>query len=111
MLELIQTQLVIATQPKIDKLANKPDVVCLIETWLSDDVLVVIHNYSVLGLDRTDMVVVCIFVFCIVATVLFCPAELEVIIVSLCKSGFKLCLGVFYRPPFSPSFFYFDNFV
>ena len=63
--------------------------------------MVVIHNYSVLGLDRTDMVVVCIFVFCIVATVLFCPAELEVIIVSLCKSGFKLCLGVFYRPPFS----------
>ena len=52
---------------QIDKLAalctaNKTDVVYLVETWLSDDesddVLdseVAIHNYSVLGLDRTDM--------------------------------------------------------
>ena len=36
------------------------------------------------------------------------PAELELIIVSLCKSGFKLCLGVFYRPPSSQSSI-FDN--
>ena len=60
----ILTQLVIP--PKVDELAalcivNKPDVVCLVETWLSDDVLdseVAIHNHSVLGLDRTDMAVV-----------------------------------------------------
>ena len=46
--------------PKIDELAalcaaNKPDVVCLVETWLSADVLnseVVILNYSLLRLDR-----------------------------------------------------------
>ena len=50
-----------------------------------------------------------IIVFCIYSTVLIIGlAELELIIVSLCKSGFKLCLGVFYRPPSSHSTI-FDN--
>ena len=46
--------------PKIDELtalceANRPDVVCLVETWLSADVLdteIFIHNYSIVRLDR-----------------------------------------------------------
>ena len=46
--------------PKLDELtalcsANNPDIVCLVETWLSADILdteVSIPNYSILRLDR-----------------------------------------------------------
>ena len=46
--------------PKIDELsalcaAKSPDVVCLVETWLSPDILaseVAISNYSLVRLDR-----------------------------------------------------------
>ena len=34
-------------------------------------------------------------------TILCGPENLELLIVSLCKANFKLCLGVFYRPPSS----------
>lgn len=47
--------------PKLDKLAalcsaNNPNIVCLVETWLCDDVLnneVCIPNYSIIGHDRS----------------------------------------------------------
>ena len=100
--------------PKIDELAalcaaNKPDVVCLVETWLSADVVnseVAIHNYSLIRLDRNRHgggVAIYVHNCVLYNIVLSGPAELELIIVSLCKSGFKLCLGVFYRPPSSQS--------
>ena len=100
--------------PKIDELAalctaNNPDVVCLVETWLSADVLdleIAIHNYSLIRLDRNrhgSGVAIYVHNCVLYSIVLSGPAELELIIVSLCKSGFKLCLGVFYRPPSSHS--------
>lgn len=96
--------------PKIDKLAalctaNNPDIVCLVETWLSDDILdseVTVHNYSLIRLERNRHgggVAIYVHNCVLYSIVLSGPAELELIIVSLCISGFKLCLGVFYRPP------------
>ena len=81
--------------PKIDELAalyseNKTDIVCLIETWLSDDALdseVAIHNYSLIRPDRNRHGGgVAIYVHNCVSG----PAESEFIIVSLSKFAFKL---------------------
>ena len=77
--------------PKIDELA----VLC-VEIWLSVDVShseVAIHNYSPVRLDRNRhgsgvAVYVC---NCVFDDVLSGPAELELVTVSLYKSGFKLC--------------------
>ena len=84
---------------KIDELA----ALC-VETWLSvddSDSEVAIHNYSLVRLDRSRhgsgvAVYVCNCVFNDVA--LSGPAELELVIVSLYKSGFKLCLDIFIDP-------------
>ena len=87
----------------------------LVETWLSDDVLdseVAIHNYySLIRLDRNRHgggVAIYVHNCVLYSIVLSGAAELELIIVSRCKPGFKLCLGVFYRPPSSHSSI-FDN--
>ena len=72
--------------PKFDELValcsnDKPDVICLVETWLCEDVLdseLPIPNYSILRLDRNrhgDG-----------------PAGLELITVSLSRINFKLCI-------------------
>ena len=89
--------------PKLDELvalceANQPDVVCLVETWLSADVLnseVAIHDYCLIRLDRNRHgggVAIYVRNCVLYNIVLSGPAELELLIVSLCKS-------VFYRPP------------
>jgi len=96
--------------PKIDELAalcsaNKPDVVCLVETWLCMDILdteISIPNYSIIRLDRNRHGGgVALYIRNCVSynTVLYGSTGLEVIVVSLSKSNFKLCLCVFYRPP------------
>ena len=100
--------------PKSDELAalcaaNNPDAVCLVETWLSDDVLdneIFIPNYSIVRLDRNRHGGgVAIYIHCTITyNVLLCgPAGLELLVVSLLRNHFKLCLSVFYRPPSSPS--------
>ena len=98
--------------PKLDELtalcsANNPDIVCLVETWLSADILdteVSIPNYSILRLDRNRHGGGVALYICnkVLYNVLLCgPAGLELIVVSLTANSFKLCLGVFYRPPSS----------
>ena len=105
--------------PKIDELATlfsayKPDVVCLVETWLCMDILdteISIPNYSIIRLDRNRHGGgVALYIRNCVSynTVLYGSTGLEVIVVSLSKSNFKLCLCVFYRPPSSPPAI-FDN--
>ena len=100
--------------PKIDELiapcsANTPDIVCLVETWLSGDVLdreVSIPNYTIVRLDRNRHGGgVAMYIQDSVAyNVILCsPTGLELLIVSLLRNNFKLCLSVFYRPPPSPS--------
>ena len=95
--------------PKIDELAalcimNMPDVVCLAETWLCTDTLdteIFIPNYSIVRLDRNRHgggFAMYIKNSVSYNVVLYDSTGLEVIVVSLSKSNFKLCLRVFYRP-------------
>ena len=90
--------------PKLDELrvicqAYKPDVVCLVETWLSTDIFVselFIPNYTIVRHDRNRhgggvALYVSNSVLC--KTILCGPENLE-LLVSLCKANFKLCLGV-----------------
>ena len=95
--------------PKIDELialcsANTPDIVCLVETWLSGDVLdreVSIPNYTIVRLDRNrhgDGVAAYIQDSVAYNVILCGPAGLELLIVSLLRNNFKLYLSVFYRP-------------
>ena len=99
--------------PKIDELTvlcfmNMPDVVCLVETWLCMDILdtnLSIPNYSIVRLDRNRHgggVAMYIRNSVSYNVVLYGSAGLEVIVVSLSKCNFKLCVCVFYRPPSSP---------
>ena len=103
--------------PKLDKLAalcsaNNPDIVCLVETWLCDDVSnreVCIPNYSIVRCDRNRRGGgVAIFIHNSIRYNILVsgPANLELLVVSLSRNNFKLCLGVFYRPPSSPNFIF-----
>ena len=79
------------------------------ETWLSPDILaseVAISNYSLVRLDRHRHgggVAIYIHNCFQYNIVLSGPADLELVVVSVSKPGFNLCLGVFYRPPSSAS--------
>ena len=98
--------------PKHDELvalclSNKPDIVCLVETWLSADVLVnevAIPHYSLIRLDRNRHgggVAIYVHSSILFDVLLVGPAGLELIVVSLIRNNCKLCLCVFYRPPSS----------
>ena len=82
----------------------KPDIICLVETWLCEDVLdseIHVSNYSILKLDRNRHGGgVALYIHnSIMYNVLLCgQAGLELIVVSLSRTNFKLCIGVFYRP-------------
>ena len=75
------------------------------ETWLSTDILdneVAIPHYSLLRSDgNRHGGGVAIYVHCSILfnVLLSGPPSLELIMVSLTKNSFKLCLCVFYRPP------------
>ena len=98
--------------PKFDELvalcsAEHPDIICLVETWLCEDILdseVSIPNYSIVRLDRCRHgggVALFIHNSVLYNVILSDPTGLE-LIVSLSRINFKLYLGVFYRPPSSP---------
>ena len=99
--------------PKFDELvalcsAEHPDIICLVETWLYEDILdseVSIPNYSIVRLDRCRHggdVALFIHNSVLYNVILSGPTGLELIVVSLSRNNLKLCLGVFYRPPYSP---------
>ena len=86
-------------------LTCNPDIVCIVESWLSDDIQdneISLPNYSVVRLDRNRhgggivMYIKNTFTY---SNVLLGPSDLELIF---------LCLGTFYRPP-SSSVFIFDT--
>ena len=70
-------------------LSNKPDIVCLVETWLSADVLdneVAIPHYSLIRLDRNRHcggVAIYVHSSILFDVLLVGPAGLELIVVSL----------------------------
>ena len=100
--------------PKLDEVAaicatDNLDIVCLIETWLCSDVLdneVLIPNHSTVRSDRnrhTGGVAMYIHDSVAYNVLLYGSADLELLVVSLSRNNFQLCLSVFYRPPSSPS--------
>ena len=102
--------------PKLDDLrANvmlqKPHVVCIVETWLSEDITnheISLSGYQVQRFDRNRHGGgILVYIHNSLSYKLILQGDphgivdLELIVISVSKPGFKLCLGVFYRPPSS----------
>ena len=100
--------------PKVDELralveAESPDVICIVESWLSSEISddeLAIDKYQILRLDRNRhgggviMYVHC----CLSPKVLFAgDNDLELLIVSVSPEGSssKCCISLFYNPPSS----------
>ena len=100
--------------PKLDDIravsvAESPDIICVVETWLSNsisDYEIVLPGYQCVRCDRDrhDGGVL-MYIKSFLAFDLLCPnvvgIELLVVSVSSYKSSSKLCLAVYYRPPSS----------
>ena len=105
--------------PKIDYLRllctmYKPDCVCIVESWLSSDILdseLCIDGYDIIRLDRNRhgggvlLFINSVYSHCIVYTG---RPELELVIVSVRLFSVSLSIALFYRPPGSP-FVILDN--
>ena len=102
--------------PKLDELravteAENPDNVCIVETWLSNEISdseLTINNYQILRLDRDRHGggVIMYIHSSLTPKVLSAGAnnlELLIISVSPQNSSSKLCVSLFYRPPSSNS--------
>ena len=107
--------------PKLDDLrievaAQNPSIVCIVETWLSEDILdqeISIENYDVVRLDRNRHgggVLMYIHTSLTWEILLRGQNNLEFLSLSirLSSSVYKHCVSVLYRPPSSPVSF-FDN--
>jgi len=101
--------------PNFDELValcsnDAPDIICFVETWLCEDALdseIHVPNYSILRFERKrHSGGVALYIHnSVLYNVLLCgPAGLELIVVPLSRANFKLCIGVFYRPPSSSPF-------
>ena len=99
--------------PKLDVVyeATKPDIVCIVETWLDDrvsDSELSLDNYQLFRFDRNRhgggvAIYVCNFLSCNII-VQGGPHRLEFISLSISSPSFvnKFCICLFYRPPSSP---------
>ena len=108
--------------PKIDELravceTSKPDIVCIVETWLDHNITdneVAIQDYQLFRLDRNRHGGgIALFVhFSLSCHILLTggPFELEFISLSVLSQSSlcKFCTCLFYRPPSSPVYI-FDN--
>ena len=101
--------------PKLDELnvvceATKPDIVCIVETWLDDrvsDSELSLDNYQLFRFDRNRhgggvAIYVCNFLSCNII-VQGGPHRLEFLSLSISSPSFvnKFCICLFYRPPSS----------
>ena len=99
---------------KLDELcavaeATNPQVMCIVESWLSDEISdneLVIDNYQILRLDRNRHGggIVMYIHSSLSSHVLSAGAndlELLVVSVSSLNSSSKFCISLFYRPPSS----------
>ena len=117
-MEQVTTSLV----PKIDEFravceTSKPDIVCIVETWLDHNITdheVAVQDYQLFRLDRNRHGGgIALFVHSSLSCHVLLtggPFELEFISLSvLSQSSFcKFCICLFYRPPSSPVYI-FDN--
>ena len=101
--------------PKMDELrlvclSEQPDIVCIVETWLGENILdseISIANYSVVRLDRNRHGggIVMYIRDCLHCSVLNKGTlGLELAIVTVTSDSFTICIGLLYRPPSSPVF-------
>ena len=96
--------------------SHKPSVVCLVETWLSEDIShweLLLPDYQVLRLDRNRHgggVIMYVNIRLSVKLLLSGPDGLELLAVSLFapRTTTKHCITLLYRPPSSPVS-YFEN--
>ena len=102
--------------PKIDELrlicaASSPHIVCVVETWLGDEISdseISINDYNVTRLDRNRHgggIAFYIRSDLHSEIVLKQPYDLEFMLLSIVNLKFsnKVHVGLFYRPPNSPS--------
>ena len=100
--------------PKMDALcvlveSNRPDVICIVESWLCNDITdneIDIPGYNVHRLDRNRRgggIVMYTNENLVVNAISNLPSNLEFFAVSIRCLNHKLCLGIFYCPPSSPS--------
>ena len=95
---------------------NKPDIVCIVETWLSSDILdseVCLPGYQLHRRDRNRhgggilVYVQNSYVSCLLCT----PDNLELLTLSISSGTKKICLSLLYRPPNSHSDLFQDLFL
>lgn len=84
---------------------HNPDVICVVETWLAEEINsseISLANYQLFRLDRNRHGggVLMYIRNNLVARVLLCgPHNLELLVVSISNSVNTFCIGTFYRPP------------
>ena len=89
-------------------LTHQPQAICIVETWLdntiSDDELC-IDNYAIVRHDRNRHGGGLIYVINYLSYNIVFPGsqDLELIVLSINSAPSKVTLGLFYRPPNSPS--------
>ena len=87
--------------------ADMPVVVCITESWLSEEIgtdELNISNYNILRLDRDHHgggVLIYVSSHFSVKTVMSGPNDLELIFIFVSCKYFSYCIGLFYRPPSS----------
>ena len=101
-------------QMKANCLLYKPDIVCVVETWLASDVLdfeLNIPNYELTRLDRDRHgggVAIYVAVHIPFTVISSGPHSLEFLAISISHPFGHFVASVLYRPP-SSSTTYFDN--
>ena len=97
--------------PKLDELrglteTESPDVICIVETWLSSDVSdneLVISDYQILRRDRDrhggGVMMYVHSSLAVHSHACVIDAELLIVSVSLSKFSPKFCIALYYRPP------------
>lgn len=106
--------------PKFDELlltvnTRKPDIVCVTESWLNDDILdseISIPSYQLFRRNRNRHGggVVLFISFKFFTTQIFVHPSIELLTVVLLFGLSRICLSLFYRPP-SASLEVFDMLV
>lgn len=100
--------------PKIDELraiaeAKHPDIICIVESWLSDEIQdneLVISNYQLARLDRNRHgggILIYVHTSLVFDVLFERPSNLELLAISVNSpcSSHKFCIALFYRPPSS----------
>ena len=87
--------------------SETPDIICITETWLSDEISndeLNLPNYNNFRLDRNRHgggVLIYVNSSFFTKVILVGHSDFELIIISVSCTNLSFCIGVFYRPPSS----------